>query len=220
MRLPVYSCPFIGCNAHFNDRSRFLHHVAGGVSDTAHRDALSKICKDDYSFLTPLDYVSRAVGEAERERWPRLGLSTTRRALNLLCQRYNDERIKCVSCFICGQLRTTCEGYPFVDLTVPADRVGFSKKEIGYNKLENLVAIEMSHPGTLLNNCSYELWRRRYREQCVHSPTSYPWELTGPLNQALSSCTHEADRHISRWAMRCPLLGKACMLFGLSLIHI
>ena len=30
VRLPLYSCPFFGCNAHFSDRTRFLHHVAGG----------------------------------------------------------------------------------------------------------------------------------------------------------------------------------------------
>ena len=214
VRLPLYSCPFSGCNDHFNNRTRFLHHVAGGVSDSTHREALERICRDDYTFLTPLDYVSRAVGEAERERWPLLGLSTTRRSLNLLCLRYNDDRIKCVSCFICGQLRTTCEGYPYVDLKAPAEKIGYSRKEIAYSSLEDLVAIELSHPGTLLNNCSYELWQRRYRQRSLQKSKHDPWELTEPLEQPMSSCTKTADRHISRWAIRCPLLGKACMLFG------
>ena len=214
VRLPLYSCPFFGCNAHFSDRARFLHHVAGGVSDTTHREALAQICCDDYSFLTPLDYVSRAVGEAERERWPLIGLSTTRRALNHLCRRYNDDRIKCLSCFICCQLRTTCEGYAYVDLNADADSVGYSQKEIALKSLGDLQGIEVSYPGTLLNNCSYDLWRRRYRQQCGYGPTCDPWSLTGPLEQPLSSCLKEAERHISRWAMRCPMLGMACMLYG------
>ena len=133
VRLPMYTCPFLDCNAHFSDRSYFLHHVAGGVSDTTHRKVLEEVCGNNYSFLTPLDYISRAVGQAERERWPRLGMNTTRRALNLLCQRFSDKRIKCVSCFICGQLRTTCEGYPCVDLTVSAECTGFSKRDFLQN---------------------------------------------------------------------------------------
>ena len=43
-------------------------------------------------WFTPLDYVGAAVVLAERERWPRLGLSTTRRALNQLALRCNDEK--------------------------------------------------------------------------------------------------------------------------------
>ena len=50
-RLPLYSCPFkqtdgSPCNFHTNDRSLFIHHVAGGVSDSSHYSALNSICKD------------------------------------------------------------------------------------------------------------------------------------------------------------------------------
>ena len=43
-------------------------------------------------WMTRLDYVYGAVASAEKERCPRLGLSTTRRALHVLCGRYYDEK--------------------------------------------------------------------------------------------------------------------------------
>eukprot|EP00959_Pyramimonas_sp_CCMP1952_P039768 831858-Pyramimonas_sp.AAC.1 len=66
--------------------------------------------------MTNLDYVYGAMAVAERGRWPMLGLSTTRRSLNLLALRRNDETTRCLACLICGQLRTTCAGCPPVDL--------------------------------------------------------------------------------------------------------
>jgi hypothetical protein len=78
------------------------------------------VLPSDIAWVTNLDYVSQAAAIAERERWPRLGLSTTRRALKSLCCRFNDEKVQCLACFICGNLRTTCEGFPQVDLDSPA----------------------------------------------------------------------------------------------------
>ena len=90
--------------------------MAGGASDVTHLDMVVGICGSDVKWMTRLDYVYGAVARAERERWPRLGLSTTRRALNVLCGRYNDEKIQCVAYFICCQLRTTAEGFVAIDL--------------------------------------------------------------------------------------------------------
>ena len=73
---------------------------AGGVSDATHHEEISEICGGDYAWMTRLDYMYVAVAVAERERWPRLGLSTTRRSLSLLCSRYNDEKIQWLACFI------------------------------------------------------------------------------------------------------------------------
>ena len=106
VRLPLYSCPFkcadgTSCNYHTDDRTLFLHHIAGGISDTTHAADIQRICCNDMPWFTPLDYVGGAVALAERERWPRLGLSTTRRALNQLALRYNDEKIQCLTCFVC-----------------------------------------------------------------------------------------------------------------------
>ena len=71
-----------------NNRTLFLHHVAGGVSDPTHNATLQQICHHDLHWMTHLDYVHGAVAIAEREQWPQLGLSVTRRSLNLLCHRF------------------------------------------------------------------------------------------------------------------------------------
>ena len=100
------------------------------MSDATHHEEISEICGGDYAWMTRLDYMYVAVAVAERERWPRLGLSTTRRSLSLLCSRYNDEKIQRLACFICGQLRTTCEGYPAVDLDIPVDAFPACSRDI------------------------------------------------------------------------------------------
>ena len=109
-----------------------------------------------------LDYIGGAMAHAERERWPRLGLSTTRRALTQLGLRYNDSNMQCLSCFICGQLRTTCEGYASVNLDSQNLTESSSNAEIRYRSVQSFCNVENKHPGTLLNNCSYDLWCRRY----------------------------------------------------------
>ena len=115
--------------------------------------------------MARLDYVYGAVASAERERWPRLGLSTTRRALNGLCERYNDEKIQCLACFICCQLRTTMEGFPAVDLEKPATTEPKCTKEISMRSPDDLEELQRDRPGSLLNNCGYDLWRRIYVRQ-------------------------------------------------------
>ena len=118
IQLPLYSCPWKGCEFSSNNRALFLHHVAGGAADDTHLLALHSVCKGDIVWVTRLDYVHGAAAVAERECWPSLGLSVTRRSLNLLCKRFNDKTATWLCCFVCGQLRTTCESYPPVDLEV------------------------------------------------------------------------------------------------------
>ena len=173
------------------------------INETDHVDAIREICGTDYAWLTRLDYIYGAVAVAERERWPLLGVSTTRRSMNLLCRRYNDETIACVSCFICGQLRTTCEGYPAVDLEKSVESTPFRQREIYFKGMKEIIAVERRSPGTLLNNCGYTLWRRRYK-----------MPSTEPVSQPLSACGKRRDQHISRWALRLPIFDRACVLFG------
>ena len=110
-RLPLYSCPFTDCNFSCHDRTNFLHHITGGLEDPRHREMLLAICKEDHEWMSILDYVYGAATIAEQERWPRLGLSVTRRSLHVLCERFNDSSTQCICCFVCTQLRTTCKGY-------------------------------------------------------------------------------------------------------------
>ena len=137
LQLPLYSCPFVdknncGCTFHTTDRVLFLHHIAGGIGDPTHEREISLICKTDISWMSRLDYVYGAIAVAERERWPALGLSTTRRSLNLLAHRYNDQNIQCISCFVCGQLRTTCSGYTAVDINLHPSKARFQHREIDF----------------------------------------------------------------------------------------
>ena len=212
VQLPLYACPFKNCVYVSNDRVQFLHHVAGGVKDPRHRACIESICGTNLTWMTRLDYVNGAVAKAERERWPLLGLSTTRRALNTLCKRYNDKTVLCGACLICGQIRTTCEGYPPIALEsndVTQDRVS---KEFAWHSLEWLRHLEKNCPGTLLNNCSYELWRRRYFSDPSNATC---WTYTGPVQGKWSCCpTFDRERHISKWATCLPMDGHALMLFG------
>ena len=70
VQLPLYTCPFKACNFHTENRTFFLHHVAGGLSDDTHRSMIEDICGTDVPWMTRLDYVNGAVSVAERERWP------------------------------------------------------------------------------------------------------------------------------------------------------
>ena len=212
-KLPLYTCPYLDCTDCFNDRTTFLHHIAGGVSDRKHFEILDGICKSDLSWMTRLDYVYGAVAVAERERWPRLGLCTTRRSLNALCQRYNDDKVQCLACFICCQLRTTAEGFPAVDLETPATEAPVCQHEISMRSSSAFQQLERDRPGSLLNNCSYDLWRRRY---VLHrrKGTTNPLLSAEPVSAPLSACAGEEGRHISEWAVEMPAGKGAVLLFG------
>ena len=100
LQFPLFSCPYRNCCEQFNNRVTFLHHVAGSKSDSKHLEEVQYECKDDMPHMTRLDYVYGAAAIAERERWPRIGLSVTRRALSTLGVRYNDEKVQCLACFV------------------------------------------------------------------------------------------------------------------------
>ena len=136
-RLPSYTCPFKGCRFHTNDRQLFMHHIGGGIRDRTHHAELLAICgeKSRHSFL---DLVLEASAQAERRRWPQLGLSVTRRSLHALCKRFNNAETKCLCCFVCAQLRTTCAGYEKIDLDEEADLPESTLREIKYMSVQDL----------------------------------------------------------------------------------
>ena len=213
--LPCYSCPYEDCNFHTKDRCMFLHHVAGGVSDPKHAEMLREVLQNDLPWMTNLDYVYGAAAVAERERWPRIGLSTTRRALNILCRRYNDENIQCLACFVCGQLRTTCSGYPEIDLTRPVQSTKRCNVEIDWRSDSAFGELETCCPGTLLNNCSYNLWQRRYIDHQEVRGKVNPLREAQPIVRKFSECTEaEKGRHISEWALQVPVNLDVVTLFG------
>ena len=119
--------------------------MAGGVADLTHREMLDTVVTDELAGMSRLDYVYGAVSIAERENWPLIGLSTTRRALNVLCKRYNDIDIQCLACFVCGQLRTTCAGYSSIHLDNPVNsEQDCFNTEIYWKSVQDLQKLEQN----------------------------------------------------------------------------
>ena len=143
-----------------------------------------------------------------------MGLSVTRRSLNLLCKRFNDEIVKCLTCFVCAQLRTTCESYPTVNLECQEETSGKRTREIEFISTAWLENLEASHPGTLFDNCSFELWHKRYVTDQPQDRRC-PWRNTGIIQQPWSHVNaKDKERHISKWATRFTMRNRTLTLMG------
>ena len=122
--------------------------------------------------------------------------------------------MQCLACFVCGQLRTTCSSYPVVKLDEPVESSHEEKREIAVRYIAWFALIERECPGTLLNNCGYALWQRRYELNSPKGDARFPWGNTGILRQPLSTVAVDKERHISQWAAQLTLQGRVLMLFG------
>ena len=163
IRLPLYSCPFSGCCYSTDDRLDFLLHLGGRDGVSPHCAAIEDICgKDRAPRVSNLDFVSAAMTYMERQRWPRLGLSVTRRSLRTLAGQYNDRAVKCLVCFVCGEQRVTLAGPEHICYDAIGEVTKKCRKEIDMYGLPFFQKLEEDHPGSLLNNCSYALWYERY----------------------------------------------------------
>ena len=100
-----------------------------------------------------------------------------------------------------------------MDITLPLSKARFQHRGIDYATQALLESVEDKYPGTLLNNCSYELWQRRYRNLTPEGSTSDPRQLTSPLVQPLSECI-DSGRHISHSAVQFFYKKRVCALFG------
>jgi hypothetical protein len=107
-----------------------------------------------------------ALSVQERIQFPAVGLSVTRRVLRVLTKRYNDKNIQALACFCCGQIRTTISGPEVIDYSTGklaiidySNGKATRRTEIDYETLESLKRLEKFCEGTLLNNCSYDLWK-------------------------------------------------------------
>ena len=79
-RIPVFSCPFKGCDFGTDSRVDFLLHMAGAKSP--HRTTIEEVCLPDTTpWLQRIDYIYGAIAYHEQRQWPRLGLAVTRRVL-------------------------------------------------------------------------------------------------------------------------------------------
>ena len=159
IQLPLYHCPFKGCAKEWESRSDFVAHFLDDYDmetmdqeNAGHGPVIDRICGTDYSWMTRLDYVYGAVSVKERLRWPDAGLAVARRSLRNVVTRYNDHSVQCLVCFVCGSQQVTVDN-------VTADE---NKRPISYVNKQYFDKAEYTCPGTLLNNCSYDLWKARY----------------------------------------------------------
>ena len=209
--LPLYSCPFKHCTFHTEKRVDFLIHL-GGVN-SPHRADIERICwPPDTPYMTRMDYVNGAVSVHERRQWPRLGLSITRRSLRNVAQAYNDETTQCLTCFVCCEQRTTLSGPVHPDF----EEQGLAPKQrrnIEYRGDSYFEELERVCPHTLLNNCSYLLWRERY----VHKDTRNRHVKVAPLATAQPQTgprTSKSWNHISDWTIVVRVHNRDRVLFG------
>ena len=95
VRFPLYACAFRGCLWQGADKGGLESHLA-----SAHGDRIQEVCGGTFGHL---DYYQEAIAWLERSRIPAVGASVDRRTLSLLAQDYNDEKIRNLICFVCGQ---------------------------------------------------------------------------------------------------------------------
>lgn len=174
-----------------------------------------------------------AISYWERQQWPKLGLSVTRRALRTLAARYNDEVAQCLVCFVCGEQRVTLAGpeHPGYE-----SMSGIVKQRRPIHRYSSCVfdEVERACPGTLLNNGSYALWRKRYvgeklpgkrreavsarqptslgaRQASADKPSAEVEEWAPTITPPGPSVTNP----IADWAVRVSLhIGRTSTLFG------
>ena len=74
--------------------------------------------------------------------------------------------------------------------------------------------MEYRHPGTLLNNCGFDLWQKRYVNRNLHGDATNPWQGQKLLSTPLSTCEENRERHVSRWCVQFTLASRQGLLFG------
>ena len=215
IRLPLFACPFRGCASASDERGAFLRHLASPTDTNGHYALVRDICGRHFSIARPLDFVYSAMSIIERRQIPSIGMATTRRALRQLTKVYNDDTIKALVCFVCGEIHTTMRGpEPFEE-----DSLGSAESSIQYINREWLRVIEERYPGSLLNNCSYELWEQRYMSG------HYAQEGDEQQRQVLQRArpgppgTQPPERHLAEWCLRVQLLRDSdheVRLFGVT----
>ena len=215
VRLPLFSCPFKGCIFNTDQRLEFLRHV--GHQTGPHYKTITDKCKKFFEIGKPLDFVYQAMALKERDQIPCIGMATTRRALRTLTTVFNDKTIKSLSCFVCARIFTTLSGPS--GIVHDKDDIVRPRTDIEFVTKEWLQETERQNPGTLLNNCSFELWHKGY----VHGEYDEASEKAYKT-RALANRIPSADKSIndpyapSEWCAALELgdSSKLSVLFGVT----
>ena len=71
-----------------------------------------------------------------------------------------------------------------------------------------LQEIEMKSPGTLLNNCGFDLWHKRYVKRNDKKDKAFSWGGHELIHEPLSTCIENRERHVSQWAVQLSFEGR------------
>ncbi len=104
-------------------------HIGG---DGPHTQIIGEVCGKHLDHFSSLDFLAGSFSVIEREHFPLIGMATTRRALRTLPSVYNDDVIKSLVCFVCGQIHSTAPGPEHPVETADGGLSWESRKAIGY----------------------------------------------------------------------------------------
>jgi len=106
-RLPLWHCAFLGCTWWGDGQDELLQHLhASHQDDFARCRALTPHTRR----LTDADLYEEGIAMREREQIPAVGPSVDRRTIELVLQNYNDDAVRSLVCFACGQIKTQTPG--------------------------------------------------------------------------------------------------------------
>lgn len=135
----------------------------------------------------------------------------------------NDEETKAFLRFFCGQTHPTMSGPEHLQLDGKGGFLIRRERRIRYEDSEWISWVETKHPGTLLNNCGYEFWRKRYLSG------RYDNNSTDKQKQVLERCAlcppdgrTTSPYDLSEWCLTVPVM-PACNTsteLGAPLAHV
>jgi len=106
--LPLWHCAFAGCSWHGAGAQELSLHL-----DNTHAEQFSA-CRAEAAetagIFSNMDLYEEAIGIAERDQIPTVGPSIDRRSIALATQRYNDDAVCSLVCFVCGQIKAQTFG--------------------------------------------------------------------------------------------------------------
>ena len=129
----------------------------------------------------------------ERQRWPDASLAVARRSLRHLAERYNDEAIQCIVCFVCGSQEVTLDNYNANNDKKPITYVGkiFSRRRsiIAREPYSTIAATTCGEPGISILDCTRETshqkmmqvakYRNRNFQRRMTETNIYDWQSKG-----------------------------------------
>ena len=170
IRLALFSCPFKGCRYSTDDRVDFLHHLSS--QESPHYEIVQHACEDCFpgnaTWRRRLACIEEAVRLTEIGGFPLTGKCINRRTMrNLTRNRYNDKEIKALVCFVCGEIHCTAAGPEHLveqrgEFVMDPDTGKPKTERRSHIEYRSAKWFQQLNPASLLNNCSFELWDKRY----------------------------------------------------------